>query len=437
MSSRHRTKKSKDASVRRKVEFKLYPSKTQERLLYEWLELHRGLYNDALAERREAFQQEGRRVCYLDQQNALPAFKAEHPEYKALGSHALQETLRRLDRAFAAFFRRCREGVKKKGYPRFKGHGRLKSFTYPDPAGWSLEESEEHPKRAHRLRVSGLGTMRVRGKHRFQAQPGSYKANDLTIFRRGRKFYASVTLRVSEEGCGRERTADGERGFDLGLESLLTFDDGETIANPRWMRSELMHLRQLQRERSRKYVGSSRYSKLSYRIAKTHERIERKRRDSLHKLSATLVAGNRLLATEELSVAQMSASGGAYKKGLNREILSAGWSTLLGMVSTKAEEAGSRFHVAPTRQLKPSQRCSHCWSVGKKSLWERRHECPCGARLGRDENAALVCLLDARAAIGSGIGPAARERPLGESDDSSKVAPNDPRNRSLQESLAL
>ena len=142
-----------------------------------------------------------------------------------------------MDRAFCAFFRRVRDG-QKPGYPRFKKQRRFKSFTYPDPAGWKLLESESgRPDRTHRLRITNLGEMRVRGRHRFP--PGHYKPNDLTVFRRGKKWYASVTLRVEDAACWRrsrrERPGSGarERGFDLGLESLLTFDDGEVIENPR------------------------------------------------------------------------------------------------------------------------------------------------------------------------------------------------------------
>ncbi|PZO72147.1 MAG: hypothetical protein DI629_21060, partial [Mesorhizobium amorphae] len=45
-----------------------------------------------------------------------------------------------------------------------------------------------------------------------------------------------------------------------------------------------------------------------------------------------------------------------------------------------------------TRRLRPSQRCPDCGEIRKKALSERRHACPCGCDLGRDEAAALVLL---------------------------------------------
>ena len=122
----------------RRITYRLYPTPAQAAKLEEYLELHRELYNAALAERRGAYQTAHQSINYYDQQNQLPEIKRERTELIALGSHALQETIRRIDRAFQAFFRRCREnkqrvaaGKKKKkvGYPRVKSKRTFRSFT--------------------------------------------------------------------------------------------------------------------------------------------------------------------------------------------------------------------------------------------------------------------------------------------------------------------
>ncbi len=54
---------------------------------------------------------------------------------------------------------------------------------------------------------------------------------------------------------------------------------------------------------------------------------------------------------------------------------------------------GSLFLEAPTRTLKPSQRCPCCWSVAKKTIGERTHACPsCGHTAPRDFASARVVL---------------------------------------------
>ncbi|MDK2126774.1 zinc ribbon domain-containing protein [Chitinimonas sp. DQS-5] len=79
------------------------------------------------------------------------------------------------------------------------------------------------------------------------------------------------------------------------------------------------------------------------------------------------------------------------------------------MLGYKAEEAGTRVHLANTRQLKPSQRCAKCWAIVPKKLNQRVHVCPCGHTAPRDQNSALVVLIDAHT---PGTGVAARQKPL-------------------------
>lgn len=400
---------------RRKVTFKLYPTAAQLARLEAWTRLHCELYNAALQERIEAWQKAGRSISYYDQQNMLPEIKDCRPELVELGSHALQQTLRRLDLAFQAFFRRVRAG-EKPGYPRFKAAARFAGFSYPDPAGWKLMQQGV---RGGTLRLgSGEAAMsiRLRGKHRF----AEAKPNDLTIVRRSGEWHASITLRVPEETCARERTGHQCRGIDLGIEQWATFDDGSTIENPRWTRTELPRLAALQRARARKRKGSARYKRLSMQAARLHDRIANLRREFLHQETAKLVRACSLIATEQLQPKNMSrtAKGSIerpgrrvrQKAGLNREILSAGFGMAHQMLAYKAEEAGTRFHLSETRQIKPSQRCAACWEVVPKTLAQRVHACPhCGHTAPRDKNSALVVLIDA---LTPGTGVAARPKPL-------------------------
>ncbi len=74
------------------------------------------------------------RIYPTKQQEAqldLTIEKQQYPELKSVHVHVLQDVLRRLKNAMDNFFRRVRQGAKKKGYPRFKGKGRYNSFTYP------------------------------------------------------------------------------------------------------------------------------------------------------------------------------------------------------------------------------------------------------------------------------------------------------------------
>ena len=222
----------------RKVTLKLDPNAAQSARLEAWTRLHCELYNAALEERIDAWRKAGKSIGYDEQQNALPEIKAARPEFIALGSHALQQTLRRLDLAFQSFFRRVKAG-QTPGFPRFKAAKRFSGFSYPDPAGWKLMQ---HGGSGATLRIgSGKDAMsiRARGRHRFgpDAQP-----NDITLSRKGGEWFVSVTLRVPEEACARQRTDSMRRGVDFGITDWATFDDGQSIANPHRVREELPRL---------------------------------------------------------------------------------------------------------------------------------------------------------------------------------------------------
>ena len=405
---------------RRKVTLKLYPNAAQAQRLEAWTRLHCELYNAALEERIDAWRKAGKSISYYDQQNALPEIKAARPEFIALGSHALQQTLRRLDLAFQSFFRRVKAG-QTPGFPRFKAAKRFSGFSYPDPPGWKLMQ---HGGSGATLRLgSGKEAMsiRARGRHRFGVEA---RPNDITLTRRNGQWFVSVTLRVPDDACARQRTDSMRRGVDFGIADWATFDDGQSIANPRWLREELPRLATLQRSRARKKKESLRSKRLGLRIARLHDRISNLRRDFVHKETTRMVQSCAVLATEQLAPKNMSRSAKGtvdapgrrvrQKAGLNREILSAGFGMAHQMLAYKAEEAGTRLHLSNTRQLKPSQRCSAWWETVPKTLADRMHVCPhCGHVMPRDRNSATVALIDALDTQNTpGTGVAARPKPL-------------------------
>ena len=79
------------------------------------------------------------------------------------------------------------------------------------------------------------------------------------------------------------RKGDGHRGVDFGINAWATFDNGETIANPRFVRNEMPRMAHLQRQQARKTRGSIRYKQLGRQVAKLHERIGNLRREFLHR----------------------------------------------------------------------------------------------------------------------------------------------------------
>jgi len=121
-------------------------------------------------------------------------------------------------------------------------------------------------------------------------------------------------------------------------------------------------------------------------------KLANQRKNFQHQLSAKLISQYSLIACEALSIKNMTKSGGTYKRGLNREILSTAPTQFHALLKFKAEEAGTLWVEVPTREVKPTQTCYRCYRQNKKSLSERIHRCDCGVVCNRDENSARVNL---------------------------------------------
>ena len=405
----------------RKVMYRLYPNATQTERLETMRGLHQRLYNTALEERIRVYQETGKGLSFADQCKVLTRWRRISAGLASLNAQSEQVTLKRLHLAFQAFFRRVKNGDTP-GFPRFKSLRRYPGWGYKTHGdGWRLHAGENsvHGK----LYLQGVGHIPMRGRARTTGTPVTCE-----ILHKAGKWYASVTLEI--ETIQRERgTAIG--AFDWGLTDFLTLATPmgiETVANPRRLKNQLAELKRLGQEVSRKIrmaqertgrkkgfpVSVSLRHAISH-LARLHAKVARQRQDFLHQTSAALVKRFGALGTESLTVQNMVRSGGVRKKGLNREIYAASPAAFLTMIRTKAEEAGSWYEEAPTREIKPTQRCHgpcgpQCGPCGpqcacgrlpdtKKTLSDRQHQCPhCGVTCGRDENAARVLLrwLDAR-----------------------------------------
>jgi putative transposase len=358
--------------MKRSYRYRLKPNRQQAGTLGRILETHRQLYNAALQERREAWRMRRVSVCYTMQANQLKELRSWDLDVAALNYSSCQQTLRRLDKAFQAFFRRIKEG-QKPGYPRFKGRRRFKSVAYVYRDGIQLQDG--------RLYIQHVGRVRIR-LHRPLPEGAGIKQVVVQRTATG-EWYATFQIELLDVPV--EPHPGPAVGIDVGLEHFAALSTGELVPNPRWFRESEAALALAQRQRARCKRGSCRYRELSKRITHLHEQVARQRRDFQHKLSRRLVRAFGLIAVEDLNVAGLSRSM------LAKSVHDAAWSQFLFFLRYKVEETGSEVvEVAPGGT---SQVCACCGRVVPKSLSERRHVClSCGFTASRDVNAALNIL---------------------------------------------
>ena len=330
--------------------FRMYPNKQQEALLNLTLETCWHLYNTALADRKNSYEQEGISRSYEDQAAILTLEKKGNPYLKGVFSQVPQDVLRRLDKAFKAFFRRVKAG-ENPGYPRFRGRGWYKSFTYPQ-VGFKLDGSK--------LTLSKIGSIRI-FKHR--EVDGKIKTCTVKKDHSGH-WYAVFVSEIEDVAQVESKTA---LGVDVGLKSLVTLSNGEAIQYPRYHVQVEQKLAMAQRNLSRKKKGSSNRRKARIKVARLHQRVQYLRDEFLNQVSRKIVDSADLIVFENLNI-----SGMLKNHHLAKHIQDHAWGKLIQFTQSKAAKAGKSVELVDARYT--SQKCSQCGTMVPKTLAERTHD---------------------------------------------------------------
>lgn len=109
--------------------YKIQVTKEQVDVLWNLSEQCRLLYNFALSERKEAWENDNRSIKYIEQQNNLPQLKKDFPNYSIVYSKVLQAVLKKLDANYKSFFGLWKNGIKDARPPKFKSKKYF--FTLP------------------------------------------------------------------------------------------------------------------------------------------------------------------------------------------------------------------------------------------------------------------------------------------------------------------
>lgn len=351
---------------------RLRPTKRQLADLDRILLVSCDLYNAALGERISAWETCRKSISYFDQTKEFAELRKVDQDSAWIPSDLGREPLRRVNLAFAAFFRRCRRG-QTPGFPRWKSKSRYASF------GTSL------------VRISGDRLLLPKMGVRFRTHREIRGAvMHCTVARIGKKWKATISCDIGP--APDKKTVTSAVGIDLGLEAFVYCSDGNHINNPRWTASEADKIAQRQRDLIRKKRGSKNRDKSKSALAKAYARVRNCRSNFIHHTSKQLIAQYDLIAYEKLATANLA------RRHFAKSILDAAWSQLIGQIIYKAEYAGGWAVAVNPRGT--SQRCSSCGAVKKKTLSERIHECPCGAKMNRDLNAAINVLALGRRDVG-------------------------------------
>ena len=184
--------------MRLTFKYPVYPTNTQEQTLLAWFDHLCDLQDSARNNRKHAYETEGRFVTQSEQQALLTVTRAKYDDFRAVPQDFQVSILKRVDKAFDNFRRRCKEGAEKKGYPRFKM--RVRSLT------WCLRKHKlktgervrqnpiiETDFRHNRLKVPKLGEIKIRMHRPLVGDP-----KEVTLVKKASGWYANITCEIPE-----------------------------------------------------------------------------------------------------------------------------------------------------------------------------------------------------------------------------------------------
>ena len=267
--------------------YRIYPNKQQQELIQKTFGCVRFVYNYYLAKRKEMYENDKITFTYNMCSKDLTSLKKEYEWLKEPDKDSLQKSLKDLDSAYQKFFK------EHTGYPKFKSKkDRHKSYR-TNCTNNNIRFEVKH------IRLPKLGLVKIRDK---QIPQGRILNATISQEPDGRYYCSLCCTDVQLEQYPK---TNKNVGIDLGICDFAILSDGSKIENPQFYEKSEKKLAKLQRELSRKTIGSNRWNKARIKVARLQSHIVNQRKDFLQKLSTEIVKNNDIICIEDLDVMSM------------------------------------------------------------------------------------------------------------------------------------
>ena len=366
------------------IKIRIYLTAEQVDFINKQLGCCRFVYNNCLAFRKDSYQNEHVSVSSSSAVKHITSLKKDNEWLKDVHSKVLQQSVRDMNQAYDNFFKLH------KGFPKCKSkHDNRQSCRFPKDAFIGVRGN-----RIDLIKVlKDIHFKCSRNDERYLNR-NQDKVKSITLSKEPNgKFYLSVLI---DKMLRQVPQSSSMVGLDLGIKDFAVTSDGQVIENFHFKKNEESRLKRLQRQISKKVVGSKNREKARLRFAKLNEKIRNRKLNFLHDVTNHLIDENQVIVMEDLNV-----KGMVRNHKLAESISEVNWGEFRRILTYKAAWHGRQL-VFIDRFYPSSKRCNHCGYINKGlTLKDRQWVCPeCGSLIDRDYNAALNILEEGERIIG-------------------------------------
>ena len=359
------------------IKIRLYPNVAQEDLINNLLGSYRFVYNQALSFKIDTYKFIKESTNIKHTSDLFHNYLRPHYDFlQEQNTKVIKQGLKDLEQAYSNFFKQGN------GFPKFKSRKDVQKCRFPSEAVASDTFKNNKLNLTKSIKEIKFECSE-RDRNYLQINKDKIKSVTLTKTKTG-NYFASILI---DGELLRERPVPINKsiGIDLGIKSLLTLSNGESIDNPKWIRSNEKVLKKLHKQLSRKVKGSNNRNKSKNKLAKKHEQIKNQKTDFLHNITSKIVNENQIIILEDLNV-----SGMLKNHKLAKSIQELGLYEMRRQIEYKSKWFG-RDVVFIGRWFSSSKMCSCCGWINKNlTLADREFNCQeCGLVIDRDENAAI------------------------------------------------
>lgn len=374
--------------MQRAIKIRLYPNKEQEQKLNNILGCYRFVYNHMLALKQKEYNENKKSLGLKELSRYFYGTLRKDEQYawlKEENTQVMIQSIRQMLTAYDRFFKYH------DGFPKFKSKKDKQTALFPKNA---ISRRNTFETRYISL-TKQLKKIKFKCSDLYLRRLQKYNKNimNATLSKtKSGNYFLSINVEMEDSELKKFEHTDKQVGIDLGIKDFVITSDGDAFENKHFLKKEEKKLKRLQRQLSKKKVGSNNREKQRVKIAKLFERITNKKEAYIHYVVNELLSHYDSIFMEDLNVQGMLRNHHLAKA--IQEVLLFNFKQVLvnkALVNDKQVAFVGRFYPS-------SKTCSVCgYKKQDLTLKDREWTCPnCGTKHNRDINAAVNILLEGR-----------------------------------------